>query len=494
MWTQRIGAAPSVESTLESALQNGELVVIINPDSSFTFEELIALSGYVEHGGKVLVLDGIDNVASTANEVLYQFNMELTIDDHLQQVIIAEDTSRQSNFFVFDNRSVGLAPQPFLSVQGGQVLLTGEYGQPIFSIQQWGDGVLAVIVDSSMFSNRIMGGVFTIPNMMQRGVYDLEYYIFENLLYDKYDVLPANITGYAYVDTNTNGQYDPSVDQALLNKNISLWKLDSLIINQSQSYTVEATMTTDEKGYYQFFQMMPGYYLVSVADQNGLLIHQSNTVLTSGTTVSYNISIQYMSSLSGIVYYDENGNSTYDLGEEMADTTVDLIMYNANGSFVSLSSVVTDQNGAYRFSSLTAGQCLLNVSKVNKTSGYLVYSMMEMVSLPVDTAKVVNVSLALASVTLYGRLTYNDEPKTDVVVSLYANLSAAQNTATSFLLAKSNASGDYTVTLQPGSYNISVNQALNENGQNNTYYYHGSLVLSVGEGLKNFDIVLSLKN
>jgi len=38
-------------------------------------------------------------------------------------------------------------------------------------------------VDSYTFSDMVMGGVFTVPNSDQEKIYNMEYFIFENILF-----------------------------------------------------------------------------------------------------------------------------------------------------------------------------------------------------------------------------------------------------------------------------------------------------------------------
>lgn len=495
VWTQRVGCIPTVEKTLESALLGGDLVVILNPTISFTFEELTALSDYVQAGGKVLVLDTIYNSGSTANEVLMQFNMEATMFDRQQQANVGE-TDQQSTLFLFQNLSVGLATEPYLSLQGGQAILKGEYGQPIFSVQHWGNGLLAAFVDSSVFSNWKMGGVFTIPNVERRGFYNLEYYLFESLLYDEDDVDPVTMTGSLYVDINENKRYDSSVDQPISNATLSAWKLDNLETGVAvlKKYSTSATTSTNETGHYHLSQMMPGYYLISATTQEGVLIHQSKVVLSSGSTVIYNISRTQSSSLQGVIYFDENNNAVYNASEEMSNVAVELLIQNNTGTYLPISSQITGMNGTYTFSSLTPGQYILNATKTDENSGNAAYSTFVSIYVFEDTVHEVNLSLDLTPVSIHGQVHYENETKSDILVSIYANRSVLHNTATPFIIARSNTTGNFSLTLLPGFYNISINQTVLENGQNTTYYYRGSLIINIGEGRKIFDIPLSIKD
>jgi hypothetical protein len=43
----------------------------------------------------------------------------------------------------------------------------------------------------------------------------------------------------------------------------------------------------------------------------------------------------------------------------------------------------------------------------------------------------------------------------------------------------------------PGSYNVTVNQVVNESGTNVTYVYSGQLEIPIGEGTKTFDLLMA---
>ena len=64
------------------------------------------------------------------------------------------------------------------------------------------------------------------------------------------------------------------------------------------------------------------------------------------------------------------------------------------------------------------------------------------------------------------------------------------NTAQS-ATAKSDETGLYSAALMPGSYNVTVNQVVNESGTNVTYTYSSQLEIQIGEGTKTFDILMA---
>jgi hypothetical protein len=179
VWTQRIGAFPSLESNLKVALTKGDLIVFINPNKSFTETELSLLTDYLEEGGNILVMDSIVNSHSTANELIGAFGMWLTTS--------TDDSSIFRN--ASDNKSeIGIIATPYLTIAGGTPLLHNEDNDTYASMTYVENtktgkfGTLVVVVDSYMFSDAIMGGTFTEPTQRQRSVYSVEYYLLDYLL------------------------------------------------------------------------------------------------------------------------------------------------------------------------------------------------------------------------------------------------------------------------------------------------------------------------
>jgi hypothetical protein len=159
VWTQRVGCYPSLEKTLEDSMSNGDAVVIINPRVSFDDEEINMVSSYVRNGGKMLLMDTVDNTVSTSNQLLQFFDIwfsENSTDDKLE-----------INGYNLD-------------------ISISEDNTTIIAVKEWGNGVIVVMVDSYLFSDEKMGPLqrtFTIPNDKQKWIYNLEYYIFEELLF-----------------------------------------------------------------------------------------------------------------------------------------------------------------------------------------------------------------------------------------------------------------------------------------------------------------------
>lgn len=490
VWTQRVNCTPSVEPTLYDAMLHNDLVVIINPTTEFEQQDITAVKDYIQKGGKVLLMDSIYNYHSTSNNLLFQFNMNLTTIEQPYHANVV-GTSIDSIFHTEEKLSVGSILEPKLHIQGGRTILTGEDGESIFSVQTYGDGIFTVFVDSSTFSDYKMGGVFTIPAEQQRKLYDVEYYIFESLLFSKGDVTPAEIQGYVYKDINDNDGYNPLNDETVMNATISVKKVDDIIVNSSITYRTSVETITDEKGYYTLSNLMPGYYLVNVS-YNGFLIHQSSVILLSGAKKFHNMSYTKPASLQGIVYYDRNNNGFYDSGEELPADVVTLLYIKSNNEKKLVESIRTDDKGAYRFPSVLPGRYILSATKNNEITGYPEYRITMPLLVSENTTTTMNAALNVALVTIYGTTSYDNQTKGNIIVLFTAEKTFQNTTATKYTRISSNSSGHFQLDLSPGSYNISINQTVLENSHEIIYSYSGAITIALGEGIKRIDLSVSI--
>ncbi|MCK4416221.1 MAG: hypothetical protein KAU84_03625, partial [Thermoplasmatales archaeon] len=181
VWTQRVGCIPSLEKTLDDAIKIGDIIVIINPIKSFETEDIETITDFVENGGKVLVMDSILNSDSTVNELIGNFGIWInynTLDRSLYRSF--NDTT--------NNSTVGNITSPYLTITGGEKILFSENNETHASVVEFYNeatgktGKIVVLVDSYSFINSIMGGTFTEPDKNQLQIYNIEFYIFEEIL------------------------------------------------------------------------------------------------------------------------------------------------------------------------------------------------------------------------------------------------------------------------------------------------------------------------
>jgi len=171
VWVQRVGYFPSLEKRLTDAMDNGDAVVIINPIKSFADEEIEKITGYVKQGGEILLMDSALNTESTANELLQNFGIWLNYEVTNQRVYNASSTD-----------SIGNITTPYLTIIGGEQTYLTERNETSIAVTELGEGKIVVVVDSYTFSDNILGGTFTEPDEDLRRIYNIEYYLFEELL------------------------------------------------------------------------------------------------------------------------------------------------------------------------------------------------------------------------------------------------------------------------------------------------------------------------
>lgn len=197
VWTQRVGCFPSVEKTIEDALNIGDIVVIINPEKSFKNEELNSIVSFVDKGGKILLMDSILNQNSTANDLLNCFNLSLKVANstsYLNRLNHKNGVNGMPNGFNKSTKlsteppSVNITTIPYLSIIGENETFMNFKNGISLSVKTVGNGKIVVLVDSFVFSDVSMGGTFTEPNSDLKKIYETEYFIFEQLLMENRSV------------------------------------------------------------------------------------------------------------------------------------------------------------------------------------------------------------------------------------------------------------------------------------------------------------------
>jgi hypothetical protein len=181
VWTQRVSGIPSVELTLDNAIKKGDIIVFINPKKSFKDSDINAINDFVKNGGKILVMDSVQNSKSTTNELIGNFGIWINENIQNQRLFL-------NNTDIFENRTIGNISYPYLSIIGGETMFINEKNETQISIVELHNkitgknGTIVVVVDSYTFSDASMGGTFSEPNDNQILIYKTEYFIFEELL------------------------------------------------------------------------------------------------------------------------------------------------------------------------------------------------------------------------------------------------------------------------------------------------------------------------
>lgn len=181
VWTQRLGLIPSIEQELDDAVKKADVLVFINPIKSFSEKDIDMINRFIENGGKILVLDGVINSVSTANEIVSNFGM--WINKKTENISLLDNISDNDK-----NKSKGCILSPYLSITGGEKIYVSEKNETKISVMNFyneltgKNGTFVLVVDSYTFNDLNMGGVFAEPNDAKLDIFKTEFFIFEELL------------------------------------------------------------------------------------------------------------------------------------------------------------------------------------------------------------------------------------------------------------------------------------------------------------------------
>lgn len=194
VWTQRLGLFPSYEPTLESALSKGDMVVIAKPIRPFGQAEADALTGYVERGGKLLIIVDGERLVPAALELLDIFGIgteETAVRAEPREEKEAgkgergpqgeEPPGYHPDILASGGGRIAPASKP-AGLTGGEAMLLLSDGRVVLSRVGIGEGEVLVFSDFHLFTVENMGHTGITPDARQRSVAELEYYILREIL------------------------------------------------------------------------------------------------------------------------------------------------------------------------------------------------------------------------------------------------------------------------------------------------------------------------
>jgi hypothetical protein len=173
VWTQRLGYVPSFEPTLEEALAQAEVLVLVDPFRPFELGEVEAVEEFVSQGGRLLVLAAPraeGQAAASAAQILTPFGLDLK--------------ARRPASGAIHNTAGEVQGQLQVSgvVTGGDPLLALEGEAPVVALARHGDGLVVATAFAHPFSDREMGTTATVPNRQQRLLYEIEFWLLRGLV------------------------------------------------------------------------------------------------------------------------------------------------------------------------------------------------------------------------------------------------------------------------------------------------------------------------
>ena len=291
---------------------------------------------------------------------------------------------------------------------------------------------------------------------------------------------PATVEGRTYYDSNKNSKYD--VGEELGNVNVEI------LYNMLEGNKKQVGKTTaDVAGRYLFSSLNPGSYVLNATKFNiaGYLEYtaEEDITLKENTTTSYNISMTLAPvTVNGYTKYgDEN------VGGVSIQLLPDKSVKNNTAMESSKSSNVT--TGYYEIK-LTPG--LYNVSAAQKIGQTTVYSYEGKLEVHMgEETKTANIIMTKVSVTVSGNVKCEGKNIENITVKFRPDATVENNTAKLSVDPRSDKNGFYEVEIAPGSYSVSVNETINESGENVTYTFTGTSEIKDTDVSRSFDIPLA---
>ena len=287
----------------------------------------------------------------------------------------------------------------------------------------------------------------------------------------------ADVQGKAFIDLDSSGDYDPGEETPGVTVELLYTRDDTMLVG---------SMVTDSQGDYAFTSLIPGtYYSLNATLENSTTGYADYQVeepieLEANTTLTFNISLV-------LAQIEVSGMTRHD-GASVGDITV---MFSPDGSrennTAQSASTISDADTGEYTALLTPGYYNVSVDQYDD-SGKFTFSGSLAISRGAGKTTY-DITLEKHSVTVRGGTTHAGAAVGNITILFAPDDAVANNTAEA-QQAKSDATGSYTVELVPGSYTISVDNPVNESGQQVKYTYTGTLVIHEDDTLVTKDIAL----
>ncbi len=303
------------------------------------------------------------------------------------------------------------------------------------------------------------------------------------------EIPPASIEGYVYNNLDdTDGVYNLSIDEPLSDMRVIVYGINEFDPEQgsptSYDFDYIRDLTTDETGRYNSSSLLPGYYQVVAQTADGFQIENRLIEINAGNNW-LNISQPMEGDIEGTAYFDENENDEIDPGEELSNVEIDVV-YTLTGTNNIVETLTTDVNGAFKTSAFLPGSYELNATKLPG------YETSISVTIEENMTTTQNISMEYARIIVSGETIRSDTSQSVSNISIVFNVDdRVENNSATRTTTKSDETGSYTVDLFPGSYNITVNQDVNESGTVVTYFFTGELTIPVGKAPFSYEIALT---
>jgi dolichyl-diphosphooligosaccharide--protein glycosyltransferase len=290
----------------------------------------------------------------------------------------------------------------------------------------------------------------------------------------------SGIKGVVYQDSNGDKKYTTGEEESGVQIQLTYTKLNGAKLSVTNA-------TTGASGAYAFPSLVPGEYALNATKINtssGYLdfLTEQAVTLTANRTSWVNISLTYAPvAVSGHTLYETTPVSGIPI-TFAPDKSV------ANNTATKQSTATSNAQGVYTVA-LIPGTYNVTVKKTEGATTVYTFTGKLLLHIGEGTASN-NISLTKVSVTVSGSATYNGSGKANMTIFFAKDLNIQNNTAITTSV-KTKANGLYTIELTPGSYNMTVEERINESGQNVTYLSTGRIAVTNGDAPRVFNIILT---
>ncbi|MCX6661893.1 MAG: glycosyltransferase family 39 protein [Euryarchaeota archaeon] len=290
----------------------------------------------------------------------------------------------------------------------------------------------------------------------------------------------SGIKGVVYQDSNGDKKYTTGEEESGVQIQLTYTKLNGAQLSVTNA-------TTGASGVYAFPSLVPGEYALNATKINtssGYLdfLTEQAVTLTANRTSWVNISLTYAPvAVSGYTLYETTPVSGIPI-TFAPDKSV------ANNTATKQSTATSKAQGVYTVA-LIPGTYNVTVKKTEGATTVYTFTGKLLLHIGEGTASN-NISLTKASVTVSGSATYNGSGKANMTIFFTKDLNIQNNTAITTSV-KTKANGLYTIELTPGSYNMTIEELVNESGQNVTYLSTGRIAVTNGDAPRVFNIILT---
>lgn len=188
VWTQRLGIFPEISLKFTDSLKGNDAIVIVNPTKEFREKEIVRFLQYIEGGGNALIIDDPRNRnSSTAYQLLSPLGLGIEYYEIEKGKIVDRDGKEIWNGEHLGKVSGGghllfVIPEEEKSKDKLRPNRKEENRIPVLTFLKKGRGIVVLFGCSYIFSDEVMGTTSRVPDRSLRNLYNLEFWLFRDLL------------------------------------------------------------------------------------------------------------------------------------------------------------------------------------------------------------------------------------------------------------------------------------------------------------------------